>query len=70
MVLDVGGQEQSLEGDFDLCAGGAKDATALVGKQVTYTTRKANVQAASCEGNPECTDSDEVDLVITITEAP
>jgi hypothetical protein len=70
VILEVDGQEQSIEGDFDLCAGGPKDATALVGKRVTYTTERANVQAASCQGDPDCSDSDAVDLVVTITAAP
>lgn len=70
VVIEVDGAEQSIEGDFDLCAGGPKDATALIGKRVTYTTEKAKVQAASCEGNPDCTDSDEVDLVTSISAAP
>lgn len=70
VILDIAGEEKSLEGDFDLCAGGPKDATALVGKRVTYTTERAKVQAASCEGKPDCTDSDEVDLVTTLSESP
>lgn len=71
VVVDAGTAEaQSIEGDFELCAGGSRDATALIGKRVTYTTEKAKVQAASCQGDPDCTDSDEVDLVMTITAAP
>jgi len=70
VILDIDGQEQSMEGDFDLCEGGPRDASALVGKRVTYTTERAKVQAASCEGDPECAESDEVDLVKTITAAP
>ena len=48
VVVETGAGEESLEGDFDLCAGGSNDATALIGKRVTYTTQKANVLAASC----------------------
>ena len=70
VILDFDGQEQSIEGDFDLCAGGPKDATALIGKRVTYTTERANVQAASCQGDPECSDSDTVELIVTIIEVP
>ena len=70
VVVDVDGAEQSLEGDFELCAGGAHDATALIGQRVTWTTEKAKVQAASCEGAPDCTASDEVDLIMTLTPAP
>ncbi len=70
VVVDVDGAEQSIEGDFELCPGASKDASALIGQRVTWTTEKAKVQAASCEGNPDCADSDEVDLIVTITAAP
>ncbi|MBK9032416.1 MAG: hypothetical protein IPL61_14085 [Myxococcales bacterium] len=70
VVLEDAAGEQSLEGDFDLCEGGPHDATALIGQRVTVTTRKANVLAASCEGDMDCGKSDEVDLVETITPAP
>ena len=69
-VTTAGGKNESHEGDFDLCPGNAHDASALIGKHVTYTTKPANVQAASCEGNPDCKDSDKVDLVMTIVAAP
>lgn len=70
LVTTAKGEEQSIEGDFELCKGGSKDASALIGKQVTYKTKKANVLAASCEGNVDCGKSDEVDLVIEISPAP
>jgi hypothetical protein len=59
--------EESMEGSFELCAGGQNDATPLIGKKITYTTKKANVLAAECEGNMDCGKSDEVDLIETIT---
>ncbi len=68
-VVKADGSEASLEGDFELCKGGGHDATALIGKRVTYTTKQAKVLAASCEGDMDCGKSDEVDLVITITHA-
>lgn len=64
------GTEASIEGDFELCPGGGKDASALLGKQVTYTTEKANVLAESCQGDVDCGKSDQVDMVVTITAAP
>ncbi len=64
------GSETSLEGDFDLCPGGGKDASALIGKAVTWTTRTANVLAESCQGDVDCGKSDEVELVVTLTAAP
>lgn len=64
------GTEVAMEGDFALCAEGDKDATALIGQRVTYTTDKANVRAAECQGDMDCGKSDEVDLVISLTTAP
>jgi len=70
VFTDASGAEQSIEGDFELCPGAGRDASALIGKQVTYTTEKANVLAASCEGDVDCGKSDEVDVITTITAAP
>jgi len=56
------GDELYLHGDFALC-----EDTSLVGKEVVLTTEKANVMGDSCEGDPECTDTKEVDLVMKIT---
>lgn len=67
VVLLTAAGERSLEGDFELCAGGKHDATRLIGKRVRYTTRRARVLAASCQGNADCGKSDEVDLVTTLT---
>lgn len=66
VVYEQDGEEVSQEGSFELCS----DARALIGKQVTFTTEKANVLAASCEGDVDCGKSDEVDLIVTITAAP
>jgi hypothetical protein len=70
VIVTFGAEERSIEGDFELCKGGPRDATALIGKRVTYKTKKAKVLAASCEGNVDCGKSDDVDLVDTITAAP
>jgi len=56
----------SLEGSFELCESGADDATALIGRAVTYSTEKGEVLAASCEGNMDCGRTDVVDLVVRI----
>lgn len=64
------GTESSIEGDFELCPGASKDASALIGKQIVYTTEKANVLAESCQGDVDCGKSDQVDMVVTITAAP
>ena len=64
------GEEKSIEGDFELCKGSSKDATALIGKKVTYRAKKAKVLAASCQGDVDCGKSDEVDVIYEITAAP
>ncbi len=70
VVTTAKGEEQSIEGDFDLCPSNTKDASAMIGKKVTYKTKKANVLAASCQGDMDCGKSDEVDLIVEITAAP
>ena len=71
VVLEAAdGSESSMEGDFDLCPNGGKDASALIGKAVTWTTQTASVLAASCEGDVDCGKSDQVELVVTLTAAP
>jgi hypothetical protein len=67
VVVTTDAGDLSSEGDFELCAGGSHDATALIGQHVSWTTQPSTVQAASCQGDPACSDSDEVDLVVTIT---
>ncbi len=70
VVVDGSAGEQSLPGAFALCPGNESDASALIGRRVTYTTEPASVLAASCEGNPDCGKSDQVDLVTTISPVP
>jgi len=69
-VKDAGGQELNLPGSFDLCAGGAVDATPFIGKIVTLDRNKSTMAAASCQGNPECKDTEEVDLVVGVRVIP
>jgi hypothetical protein len=70
VVLHRPSGDARLPGDFELCAGGAYDATALVGQRVRIATKKTPIQATSCQGNPDCADSELVDLVIAILPAP
>jgi len=70
VITRASGEHASIEGDFELCQGGGKDASALIGKQVTYKTQKAKVLAASCQGDVDCGKSDEVDLIVELTAAP
>ncbi len=64
------GEDSSMEGDFELCQGASKDASALIGKKVTYKAKKGKVLAASCQGDVDCGKSDEVDVIYEITAAP
>jgi hypothetical protein len=67
VVKTAEGVEESMEGDFELCEGGQNSAASLLGRKITYTTKKAKVLAASCEGDMDCGKSDEVDLVVSVT---
>lgn len=70
VTVDRGHGDEALKGDFDLCPGGAYDATPLVGQKIKIATRKDKVIAASCQGNPECKDTETVDLVVAIVPQP
>lgn len=64
--LETDGKPVSIEGDFELCAGGKDDANRLVGRFVIVTTEKGNVLAASCQGDADCGKSDVVDVVVAL----
>ncbi len=70
VVVTRGTEELNIAGSFDLCPGGPQDASALVGKTVNLTVGKQKVMAGSCQGNPECKDTEEVDFVSAIAAAP
>lgn len=65
-VKDSTGTDESLPADFDLCPGGTSDATPYVGSQVKLERRPDRVMADSCAGDPNCTATKTVDLVIAI----
>jgi hypothetical protein len=65
-VKDSTGAENTHPGSFDLCPGGPADASNLIGFPVALGWTKANVIAPSCEGNPECADTEETNIVSTI----
>lgn len=69
-LKDADGKEQSLHGDFDLCPGSPKDASAMIGKTVSAEIRKEEVMADSCQGNPECADREKVDFVASLKASP
>ncbi|MGL5080571.1 MAG: hypothetical protein ACRC8A_03705 [Microcoleaceae cyanobacterium] len=59
-LIDSNGQASTQFAEFDICD---QD---LVGKQVQLTYKPGKIMAESCQGNPECGESEEVML---ITEA-
>ncbi len=62
------GKQETFSGTFEVCPA-PEEAHPLVGQKVTVTFERGNVLAASCEGNPDCPDSETVDLVNSITAA-
>lgn len=56
------GAEQSFPGDFDLCLD-----TTVIGRTVALDWTQAQVMAASCEGNMDCTETDTVWLIDRLT---
>jgi hypothetical protein len=65
-VHDASGAEKTYPGEFDLCT---HDPIPGVGAKVRIEWGTANVLAASCEGNPDCPDSDEVAIVRKLVPA-
>jgi hypothetical protein len=70
VTIETPDGEVMMPAGFELCPGGERDATALIGQAVTWTTEKGNVLAAECEGDMDCGKSDEVELIVTLTAAP
>jgi len=65
-VHDAGGAEKTYPGEFDLCT---HDPIPAVGARVRIEWGTATILAASCEGNPDCPDSDEVQIVQKLVAA-
>jgi len=57
----------SFEGDIELCPGGIKDASGLIGRSVTTTTARVSARGVACEGNVDCEDAEWIDVIVTIT---
>ena len=66
-VVDAAGVETTHPGTFDLCPGGAADASNYVGFPVQLTFGTQPMMGPSCEGDPACTETEEVEAVTTIT---
>jgi hypothetical protein len=62
-IKDDSGMMHDEMASSDLC-----EAPALLNQPSEFDYERANVMAASCEGNPECTDTDVVWLIVTLTK--
>lgn len=69
VLSNAAGEPVNYPGSFELCPGASEDASALVGKTVTITVGRQKIMAGSCEGNPECPDTEEVDFVTAVAAA-
>ncbi len=56
-VQGDGGERQEMA-DFEFC-----ERDDLIGQRVTLTTVATQIQAMSCQGDPECPDTEQVQLV-------
>jgi hypothetical protein len=65
-VQPAAGDEEVLPGGFELCPGGTSDASHHVGSGVTLERRPERTMADSCAGDPNCTDTKTVDLVVAV----
>jgi hypothetical protein len=61
-TLTENGVERQELATFEMC-----EHQDLVGSKVTITREKANVMAASCQGDPECKDTEVVDIISSMT---
>lgn len=61
------GATTTYSSDFELCPGGSKDATPLIGKSVAATFETITVQSPECQGDPACTKTVEAQGVATLT---
>ena len=68
-VKDASGVTESVPADFELCPGGSGDASRHIGRKVTLERRPTKIMADSCQGNPQCTETKTVDLVIAVKAA-
>ena len=70
IVRSPEGVEVWHDAHFDVCPGGPKDATPLIGQPVVFEMGQFRVLAPSCEGNPDCAESEMADLIVGVTRAP
>ncbi|MCB1172494.1 MAG: SH3 domain-containing protein [Leptospiraceae bacterium] len=58
--LDYDGRKESKMANFEVCD------MDLVGKRILFTTIKGSVAAASCQGDPECSATETVELINSV----
>jgi len=63
-LTDATGATREEMADFEIC-----EREDLIGTPVTVTTEMGNVMAASCQGDPDCPDSETVRLIVSATPA-
>lgn len=63
-LTDAAGATREEMAAFEIC-----EQTGLVGTPVTIRTEMGNVMAASCQGDPDCPDSESVRLIVAATPA-
>lgn len=64
-LVDAKGQETTQMADFAIC-----EMNQLVGRRVQIRRIKANVMAESCQGNPDCKETESVNLISRVKALP
>ena len=64
-VEDANGERRSDEAAFELC-----ERRELVGRRVRLRRERAQVPAKACQGDPGCTRSDTVELIVAAEPQP
>lgn len=64
-LVNARGEETTQMADFAIC-----EMDALIGRRVQIRRTKANVMAESCQGNPDCTDTETVNLISKVKALP
>lgn len=64
-VEDGQGQRSQQPAGFEVC-----ERSELVGERVRLTRERTAIAAMSCQGDPECAESDTVDLIVAIEKQP